>query len=359
MLYSLLISLPMMMCLFWTIFFLIRSIWGSDEPRIKWTILLFYIASTILYTNHWLFFSNAETPLGTYTYFIANLSVYPIYYLYLRALTRTRFTRDNCFSFIPAVLVALFFPLNLHFGWISGDTLFLFVRICFAIQVIGVWISCFRLLRATRQRLDNTYADNRSYVLQPTLSLLILTGVTACASILQDLLGREMFDGSLLVYIPAVLMSALLYGLGYVAAHTTLPKETVAQEEEQEQTRIATTAESDELMYKISTIMREKQLFTNPHLTIQDLAAAVGSNRTYVSNCINRCTGYSFSQYVARYRVEHAQQVLLNPKYNSDHDAIADAAALSGFSSDQTFYRVFKDITGLTPLLYRQQNRQK
>jgi AraC-like DNA-binding protein len=57
--------------------------------------------------------------------------------------------------------------------------------------------------------------------------------------------------------------------------------------------------------------------------------------------------------------VEHAQQLLRDPKYTSDHDAIADAIALSGFYSDQTFYRVFKDLTGLTPLQYRQQNLPK
>ena len=168
--------------------------------------------------------------------------------------------------------------------------------------------------------------------------------------------GREFFNDSILVCIPAVLMSVLLFSLGYVAAHTVLPQETITQEETTEDR--ATTEETDALMYKIGTTLREQQLFTNPHLTIQDLATAVGSNRTYVSNCINRCTGFSFSQYVARYRVEHAQTILRSSDYTSDHEAVADAIALSGFSSDQTFYRVFKDLTGLTPLQYRQQNRQ-
>jgi len=112
-------------------------------------------------------------------------------------------------------------------------------------------------------------------------------------------------------------------------------------------------------MNRIATALREKRLFANPHLTIQDLAAAVGSNRTYVSNCINRRTGLSFSQYVARYRVEHAQLILRTPQYMSDHEAIADAVALSGFSSDQSFYRVFKEVTGITPLQYRRQNLSK
>ena len=219
-----------------------------------------------------------------------------------------------------------------------------------------MWVRGFRLLRATQQRLDNTYADNRSYLYQPTHTLLVFIGITAVVSTLLNILGRDVFDGSLLVCIPAILMSILLFSLGYVAAHTSIPQETVAQEEEEEEevkAKRASTAETDELMYKIGTILREQQLYANPHLTIQDLATAVGSNRTYVSNCINRCTGYSFSQYVARYRVEHAQQVLRNPQYSSDKAAITDAITLSGFASDQTFYRIFKEVTGLTPLQYR------
>ena len=347
-----------MVCLFWFIFFVVRFFRSDDEARIKWTIVLFYLASTVLYTNHWLYFSGAETQVGAWLYLIANLSVYPLYYMYLRALTRAPLTWGNYVLFLPIVLIAVFFPLNAHHTWIDMSGVLLFARICFAIQVIWVWVRGFRLLRSTQQRLDNTYADNRSFILQPTHTLLVFIGITAVASTLLNILGRDAFDGSLLVAIPSVMMSVLLFSLGYVAAHTFLPQETVAQEEEEEEeeerAKRATTAETDELMYKIGTTLREQQLFTNPNLTIQDLAMAVGSNRTYVSNCINRCTGYSFSQYVARYRVEHAQQILRDQSYETDKAAITDAIVLSGFSSDQTFYRVFKEITGQTPAQFRQ-----
>ena len=348
----------MMVCLFWCVFFVVRAIRGEDEPRVKYTILLFYIASTILYVNHWLFFSDHETTLGAYTYLLANLSVYPLYYMYLRALTRTAYTWDNVVLFVPTVLMAVFFPLNRSFGWFEQEPLLMAARICFAIQVIWVWICGFRLLNATRSRMDNTYTDDRSYLLQPTHTLLILIGITAVASTLLNILGRDLFDGSWLVYIPAILMAILLFSLGYVAAHTMLPIETVLPEETPKEDK-ATTEETDELFFKISTVLREQRLFTDSNLTIQDLANAVGSNRTYVSNCINRRTGLSFSQYIARYRVEHAQTLLCDPHYATDHDAIVDAIAMSGFTSDQTFYRLFKEITGLTPLQFRLQNCQK
>lgn len=350
-----------MICLFWAVFFNVRFYRKSDDPHITGTILLFYIASTILYTDHWLYFSEHPSFIGEWSYLVANLCVYPLYFAYLRALTRAKASVEVTLLLLPAALIALLFPLNTRYGWIDSHIVLSCTRACFAFQVIWVWVRGFRLLRATQKRLDSIYTDDRSYLLQPTHTLLLLIGFTAVVSTLLNILGRELFDGSLLVCIPAVMMSILLFSLGYVAAHTTMPVETVApfEEGEEAQASTATTEETDELMLKISTALREQQLFTNPSLTIQDLANAVGSNRTYVSNCINRRTGLSFSQYVARYRVEHAQTILCSNEYNTDHEAVASAMALSGFASDQTFYRIFKDLTGLTPLQYRQQNRQK
>ena len=361
MLFQWIISLPMMLCFFWSIFFALRFHRGSKEPRVTGTIYLFYIAATILYTDHWLYFSGHPSFLGEWSYSVVNLCVYPLYYAYLRALTRTKISFEVPLLLLPAAVVAIVFPMNVRFHWGGEDLIHLIARLCFAAQVVWVLVRGYRLIRNTQRRLDNNYTDDRSYLLQPTHTLLLFVGFTAFVSMLLNLLGRDSFDGSVLVSIPAVLMSILLYGLGYVAAHTFLPEETITQseEEEEEKARTATMEETDELFNKIITTLREEQLFTNPNLTIQDLAAAVGSNRTYVSACINRRTNFSFSQLVAQYRVENAKAILADPQYSTDHDALSDAVALSGFTSDQTFYRIFKELTGQTPLQYRRQNTPK
>ena len=77
MLYDWIISLPMMLCFFWCIFFAVRFHHGSAEPRVMGTIYLFYIAATILYTDHWLYFSGHPSFLGEWSYLVVNLCVYP------------------------------------------------------------------------------------------------------------------------------------------------------------------------------------------------------------------------------------------------------------------------------------------
>jgi len=345
--YQLLISFPMMICLFWGVFFLVRCCMPDKEPRVTRTLLLFYAAAAILYFDHSLYFSGIRNSWAEWSYGIVNLCVYPLYYAYLRALTRAPKSWEVPVLLIPALLSAVLYPAS-----------YIIVRICFAIQVVWVLARGSQLLIQTIRHMDNTYSDYRSRILRPTYISLILFGATAVVSMVLNLIGRDFFVQETNVTAPAVVMSVLLFGLGFIAAHTTLPQETVAQEEESVQDE-ATTAETDELLHKIATAMREQQLFADPKLTIQDLAAAVNSNRTYISNCINRRTGLSFSQYVARYRVEHAQAILRDKRYASDHAALADAIALSGFSSDQNFYRVFKDTAGITPLQYRKEKTQK
>ncbi len=361
MLFQWIISLPMMLCFFWSIFFATRFLRGSKEPRVTGTILLFYLAATVLYTDHWLYFSDHPSFFGEWSYTVVNLCVYPFYYAYLRALTRTKISYEVPLLLLPAAVVAFIFPLNVRFQLGIEDSIHLIARLFFAAQIVWVLVRGYRLIRNTQRRLDNNYTDDRSYLLQPTHTLLLFVGFTAFVSMLLNLLGRDSFDGSVLVSIPAVLMSVLLYGLGYVAAHTFMPEETIAQveAEDEERARRATMEETDELFNKIITVLREDKLYTNPDLTIQNLATAVGSNRTYVSACINRRTNFSFSQLVAQYRVESAKAILADPQYTSDHEAVSSAIALSGFTSDQTFYRIFKELTGQTPLQYRRQNMPK
>ena len=363
MIYQLIISIPLMVCLFWATFFTIRAVQGTTEPRVNTMVMLFYIATTVLYLDHWMYFSGVLSFAGEWSYGIVNLCVYPLFYMYLRVLARAKEGREAPWLLVPAGLFAVLFPVLYIFEWSAGkEVLGVFARICFAAQVIWVWVRGSRLLRNARERMDETYSDYRSELLRPVNTLLQLFGFTAVASLVLVVIGREFFIHETEVTIPAIIMSVLLYGLGYVASNTTIPPEVKGERgSEVSGSEVSGLEEKgdDELMRKIDHVMREEQLYRNASLTIHDLAAAVNSNRTYVSNCINRTNGQSFSQYVATYRISCAKEILSSDRYASDHDAIADAVAQSGFLSYQTFYRVFKDSTDSTPLQYRQKILKK
>ena len=102
-------------------------------------------------------------------------------------------------------------------------------------------------------------------------------------------------------------------------------------------------------MLRISKLMESQRLFLNPDLKLSDVATALGTNRNYISDCINRQRGCSFTQFVNTYRVEHAKMLL-----RSQPDMkITEVCMASGFASENTFFRIFKAQTGKTPSEYK------
>lgn len=124
------------------------------------------------------------------------------------------------------------------------------------------------------------------------------------------------------------------------------------QEENQGQESIGSGEEDAELMGRICQLMEERQLYLNPNLKMTDIAKVLGTNRNVISNCINSQRDCSFPQFVNAYRVAHAQELM-----STQPDLkIAEVCMAAGFSSEASFYRIFKSVTGKTPTDWRNNN---
>ena len=91
--------------------------------------------------------------------------------------------------------------------------------------------------------------------------------------------------------------------------------------------------------------MENERMYLQPGLSVVDLAKSIGSNRTYVSTSINSHSGKSFAMFVNTYRVEYAKQIMEKDGKLS----IAQVAEMSGFASEESFRRNFRNITGKSP----------
>lgn len=108
---------------------------------------------------------------------------------------------------------------------------------------------------------------------------------------------------------------------------------------------IEPTNDNEELMRRICELMEQEKLYLNNKLKLTDVAERLGSNRNVISACINTQCGYSFSQFISKYRVEHAKELL---RQHPDLK-IAEVWIESGFTTESSFFRAFKAITGMTP----------
>lgn len=83
-------------------------------------------------------------------------------------------------------------------------------------------------------------------------------------------------------------------------------------------------------------------------LTLDQVARASGMSSFYFCKVFKRATGLTFTDFVARARVERTKQLLLNP-----HARVSEAAFEAGFQSLSQFNRAFRRVEGQAPSAYR------
>ena len=98
-------------------------------------------------------------------------------------------------------------------------------------------------------------------------------------------------------------------------------------------------------MERITQLMEKEQVFRNKGLSVDDMAKRLGTNKTYISAFVNMNSGMSFSAYVNKYRVEYAQRLM----QEQPGMKLADVSMAAGFSSETSFFRNFKAVTGMSP----------
>jgi two-component system response regulator YesN len=90
------------------------------------------------------------------------------------------------------------------------------------------------------------------------------------------------------------------------------------------------------------------QNYTDPLLSLENLAGRVYWSPGYLSVVFKRETGLSVSKYICRYRLERAERLLLTTNVR-----VADIGMSVGFSSDSYFVSVFGAHYGQSPSKYR------
>ena len=96
--------------------------------------------------------------------------------------------------------------------------------------------------------------------------------------------------------------------------------------------------------------MEEDKLYLDPNLDLKKLVNHVGSDQRTVSYMLNQHFAKSFNAFVNYYRVEEVKQRMVS----IDHERLklSGIAYESGFNSQSTFQRVFKQLTSLSPKEY-------
>ncbi len=366
----------MMVCLFWTVM-VATDICRGWRSRASCHLLLFMATATVLYWGHCAFFtrSMAIMPLADTLYLTANLLVFPLFLLYIGALTTRRADHRLQWLFtLPAIAggtccgivytlmssseVAEFTDLYLYRHQMKGlhgmamqqafihDT----SKVFFAILIIPIYIIGRQRLNSYEHLLSDTYSNLENKTLKPLSRLLLTFSVVAVASFTANAIGRHQFTSSpWLLAVPSVLFAALLFAVGYTSWQQRFSIDDIEAEEKLSDNTESMQSQTSELRQRIEMVMMDERLYLQPNLKIADIVQRLGTNRNYVYNAINRETGMSFNEYVNRMRINYAEQLMtLYPD-----KSITEISEMSGFSSSTSFYRNFKTFKGIGPREFR------
>lgn len=89
--------------------------------------------------------------------------------------------------------------------------------------------------------------------------------------------------------------------------------------------------------------------YTNPDLTVADLATYTYTSREYLSRSFKKYTMESIHGYLTNLRMQHCRRAI------AVGTSILDACTESGFSNYSSFLKTFRRLYGMTPADYRNQ----
>lgn len=83
------------------------------------------------------------------------------------------------------------------------------------------------------------------------------------------------------------------------------------------------------------------------YITLELAAGAIGLNPSYLSRLFKEETGSTFSEYVNRVRIDAGRKLLESGQYS-----VKEISSRVGFGTYNYFFKVFKELTGMTPHAY-------
>jgi AraC-like DNA-binding protein len=111
---------------------------------------------------------------------------------------------------------------------------------------------------------------------------------------------------------------------------------------------------SDALKLKIKGIIEDDKMYLNPDLNLRALSEKVNLSERQLSSFLNNEMQVSFYDLINSYRISEAKKRLLSKDY--DKFTMEGIGESCGFKSRSTFFKIFKQETGISPSVYKKKN---
>jgi ligand-binding sensor domain-containing protein/AraC-like DNA-binding protein len=108
---------------------------------------------------------------------------------------------------------------------------------------------------------------------------------------------------------------------------------------------------------KLTRLMEVEKVYRDDKLSLPSLAEMISIRRHQLSLILNEYMKTNFNDYINSYRLEEAKRILEST--DAGEETITGIAIAVGFHSQTSFYKSFKEYTGMTPNRYRKEARRR
>ncbi|WP_167668168.1 FtsX-like permease family protein [Mucilaginibacter gossypiicola] len=290
------------------------------------------------------------------------LALGPMIYFYVLKITRPefKFTRRHLLHFGPLLLEQAILALAIKESIRTGAATYathVFQLLNPVLQLL-IFISMMIYLYKSRRLIQNFYRRMQPVLMDRSLLefrwLHRLLSATAFLWLLWiayaavDYLGYRNQIG-IHVYYPFYISFAIIIIWTSIAAFLKPQAPVIAQ-----QFPVYKSSPTAELKGKgiwLKRAMEANLYHLDPELTLISLAVKLGLHPHELSRVINSVLKKSFNDFVNEYRIRAVVKKMQDPAY--DHFTFLRIAYESGFNSQSTFTRVFKQFTGQSPMAFK------
>lgn len=249
------------------------------------------------------------------------------------------------------------FDLDINDG--QHKLLHFFTRISLIIKFVLIGQSIFylykisKLINLYKSRIREYFSNIKGKYFEWVNVFYIIFGVSLLAGIPPLLTGNSYLNqnDNHLLTVCFFVLSIVFYLIGFMADNHSYIEESEFYQSFNHSNKKAPNGVQKDIAKKIEQYFSDKKPFLNKDLKLTEVASALATNRTYISDTIRNEFNTNFNNYVNSYRVNEAV-AMFNDSSNKNLTTI-EISERAGFHSYNCFVKTFKGKYRCTPGAFR------
>lgn len=310
------------------------------------------------------------------------LSIFPFIYFYVRHIaTKKKIElKQLCLHLFPAsvfVVIGLFIPialseeelkiyaLNLPIDKELQRAVFFFQivdktsKLLLMVQSILYLYLISILIKEFKNRVRNYFSNIKNRYFNWIHIFYIIFTVSLLAAIPPLIAGNTYMvkNDNHLLTVCFFTLSAVFYLISFIADnHRYIADESFYDVENIATVEFNSVGIRKNLACKMKDYFEQRKPYLRGNLKITEVAGALATNRTYVSDVIRTVYNSNFNEFVNSYRINEANGLFNDGEYS--HLTTAEISEKAGFNTYGSFVEAFKKKHGCTPSAYRKKMLQ-